>query len=67
MNKYSFLIPLIGIGITSHYIFLPNAYAYIDPGTGSAIVYAIISVLVGIGMTFKVYWSRIRAKLTSRK
>ena len=66
MNQYSFLIPLVGIGITLHYIFLPNAYAYIDPGSGSAIIYAIISVLVATGMTFRVYWNRIKDKLTSR-
>ena len=66
MHQYSFLIPLVGIGITFHYIFLPNAYAYIDPGSGSAIIYAIISVLVATGMTFKVYWNRIKDKLTSR-
>ena len=66
MNKYSFMILVVGLGITSNFIFLPNAYAYIDPGSGSAIIYAIISVLVGIGMTFRVYWNRIKDKLTSR-
>ena len=65
MNKYSFMILVVGLGITSNFIFLPNAYAYIDPGSGSAI-YAIISVLVATGMGFKVYWNRIKDKLTSR-
>ena len=66
MNKYSFMILVVGLGITSNFIFLPNAYAYIDPGSGSAIIYAIISVLVATGMGFKVYWNRIKDKLTSR-
>ena len=66
MNKYSFMILGVGLSITSNFIFLPNAYAYIDPGSGSAIIYAIISVLVATGMTFKVYWNRIKDKLTSR-
>ena len=66
MNKYSFMILVVCLGITSNFIFLPNAYAYIDPGSGSAIIYAIISVLVATGMGFKVYWNRIKDKLTSR-
>ena len=66
MNKYSFMILAVGLSITSNFIFLPNAYAYIDPGSGSAIIYAIISVLVATGMGFKVYWNRIKDKLTSR-
>jgi len=45
---------------------ISNAFAYVDPGSGSAIIYVIISALVGVGMTLKVYWSRIRHKLTSR-
>lgn len=52
--------------------FLLNSFSlikipgYIDPGSGSAIIYAIISALVATGMTFKVYWHRIKEKLTSR-
>tara|TARA_Y100000590_G_scaffold467418_1_gene646272 strand:- start:10255 stop:10455 length:201 start_codon:yes stop_codon:yes gene_type:complete len=46
---------------------ISNAFAYVDPGSGSAIIYVIISTLVGVGMTLKVYWSRIRHKLTSRE
>ena len=64
MNKYSFLIPLIGIGITFHYIFLPNAYAYIDPGSGSAIIQMLIGTLVGLGIALKVYWHKIKMKLS---
>tara|TARA_Y100000590_G_C15558486_1_gene953786 strand:- start:31 stop:231 length:201 start_codon:yes stop_codon:yes gene_type:complete len=43
---------------------ISNAFAYVDPGSGSAIIYVIISTLVGVGMTLKVYWSRIRHKLS---
>ena len=67
MKELRIIIPIMGFVLLCHQLFISNAYAYIDPGSGSVIVYAIISVLVGIGMTFKVYWNRIRAKLTSRK
>tara|TARA_B100001996_G_C18348268_1_gene472926 strand:- start:286 stop:489 length:204 start_codon:yes stop_codon:yes gene_type:complete len=66
MHKYSFLIPFFGLGLIFHYVFLPNAYAYIDPGSGSAIIYVIISAIVGVGMTMKVYWARIKHKLLTR-
>ena len=60
------ILPLI-FGISLLHVFtISDAYAYIDPGSGSAIIYAIISVLVATGMGFKVYWNRIKDKLTSR-
>ncbi len=63
---YTFLILLLGVGTVIPYVFLPQAYAYVDPGTGSAIIYVLISTFVGIGMTLKIYWNRIKEKLTSR-
>ena len=66
LQKYTFLILLLGIGTVIPYVLLTQAYAYIDPGSGSAIIYILISAFVGIGMTFKIYWNRIKEKLTSR-
>ena len=37
------------------------AYAYIDPGTGSAIVSLIIGFFVALGLTFKTYWYKLKA------
>ena len=34
--------------------------AYIDPGSGSAIMSAIIGALVAIGLTLKTYWYKIK-------
>ena len=66
LQRYTFLILLLGFGTIIPYVFLPQAYAYIDPGSGSALIYVLISTLVGIGMTCKIYWNRIKEKLTSR-
>ena len=66
LRGYTFLILLLGVGTVIPYVFLPQAYAYVDPGTGSAIIYVLISTFVGIGMTLKIYWNRIKEKLTSR-
>ena len=37
---------------------------YLDPGSGSVIIQAIVGALVGVGITVKVYWYKIREKLT---
>ncbi len=44
-----------------------NAYAYLDPGSGSIIIQAIIGALVGVGITLKIYWYKIKEKLMSTK
>ena len=42
----------------------PSAFAYIDPGSGSVIIQMLIGALVGIGITFKVFWFKIKSKFT---
>lgn len=37
------------------------ANAYIDPGSGSAIVSAIIGFLVAIGLGIKTYWYKLKS------
>jgi hypothetical protein len=37
-----------------------EAYAYIDPGTGSYVMQLIIAGLVGVGFAIKIYWGRIK-------
>ncbi|MDC0605393.1 hypothetical protein OAO63_01955 [Nitrosopumilus sp.] len=39
---------------------------YIDPGSLSAFMAVIIGALAGIGMTLKLYWHKIRLKLSQR-
>lgn len=51
-------------------IFLGNmldfTFLYLDPGSGSMIFQAIIGALVGVGITVKIYWEKIKFKLSSR-
>jgi len=44
-----------------------DAYAYVDPGTGGAIIQAAIGALVAVGIGIKIYWQRIRMKFSSLK
>ena len=38
----------------------PNvAFAYLDPGTGSALIQGLIATIAAIGLTLKVYWHRV--------
>lgn len=37
------------------------AYAYIDPGSGSAIMSAIVGFFVAIGLALKTYWYKLKA------
>ena len=37
---------------------------YIDPGSASAIIAMIIGVIAGAGMTIKLYWFKIKQKIT---
>ena len=46
-------------------IFSLNSNAgYIDPGSASAVIAMIIGVIAGTGMTLKLYWFKIKNKIT---
>ena len=36
-----------------------TAHAYIDPGTGSALIQGLIAVVAALGVTLKLYWHRV--------
>ncbi len=61
MKSPLFLIVLLLLMLIS-----APAFAYIDPGTGSFLVQGIIAAVIGIGVTGKLYWSKIKAKLTGK-
>ena len=42
---------------TSQLVFF---YAYLDPGTGSFILQAIVGVVLGALLTLKMYWRKVR-------
>jgi len=37
-----------------------NAYAYLDPGTGSFIIQLIIAAIAGVSFSAKIYWNKIK-------
>ena len=44
-----------------------TAHAYVDPGTGSLALQGIIAAVLGLGLTLKLYWRRIRKRLTGKR
>lgn len=41
------------------------AFAYLDPGTGSMVLQAILGAVAIAGATISVYWQRVRAFFSS--
>tara|TARA_Y100000996_G_C22398789_1_gene592269 strand:- start:397 stop:600 length:204 start_codon:yes stop_codon:yes gene_type:complete len=49
------------------FFFSTRAYAYIDPGTGSIIIQAIIGAIAATSLTVKIYWQKIKAFFKKKK
>jgi len=51
MSKFYVMFFLLSISL--------NSYAYLDPGTGSVIIQAIIGGIAAVGVIVKIYWYKI--------
>ncbi len=58
--KIYLLIPLLCI-------FNTNAYAYLDPGTGTIIIQAIVGAIAAGAVTIKIYWYKLKAFFKKKK
>ena len=61
MKNYKLLIFTAVLTVTT------PVMAYIDPGSGSAIMSAIIGFFVAIGITIKTYWYKIKSFFKKNK
>ena len=43
--------------------FVKQAYAYIDPGTGSMVVQALLAVVAVVSVSIGIFWQRFRSFL----
>lgn len=48
-------------------LFPARAQAYVDPGSGSLVVQGIIAAILGVGLTIRLYWRRIRDRFTGKQ
>tara|TARA_Y100000816_G_scaffold231791_1_gene177104 strand:- start:148 stop:378 length:231 start_codon:yes stop_codon:yes gene_type:complete len=53
------LIYLIS-NIITIFLIVTNAYAYLDPGSGSFILQAIIGFLAALSASFIYYWTKVK-------
>tara|TARA_Y100000590_G_scaffold290537_1_gene327045 strand:+ start:5005 stop:5169 length:165 start_codon:yes stop_codon:yes gene_type:complete len=51
----------------SSVLFVSDAYAYIDPGSGSLILQMILGALVGVGIAIKIYWFKLKEKFSRKR
>jgi len=48
-------------------LFSTNAFAYLDPSTGSMVVTAIVGIFASIGLALKTYWYKLKNLLRRSK
>ena len=58
--KISNLINIHCFSLVITLIFTQNAYAYLDPGTGSILIQGLIAAIAGGLFTLRMYWQRIK-------
>lgn len=61
--KLKYILTIL-TGIILGGFWIQDAYAYIDPGTGTIIIQALIGALVGVAITLKIYWYKLKEKLS---
>ena len=55
--EYLNILPLVNFSITT-------ISGYIDPGSAMAILAMIVGAVAGAGMTLKLYWFKIKEKIS---
>ena len=63
MIKHRKLIPFVAVLLTFHQ-FVLDAYAYIDPVTGSALLTLLAGALAAGAFTLKLYWFKIKTRFS---
>jgi hypothetical protein len=61
VNIQSYLGRILSIAVVLALLFPTDAFAYLDPGTGSMVVQSVIAVLAAAGYAIRLYWSRIQS------
>ena len=59
MNKITIFLLTLFLSL-----WVQTSFAYIDPGSGSAIMSAIIGFFVAIGIIIKTYWYKLKSLFT---
>jgi|TARA_B100001093_G_C25902882_1_gene625251 O-antigen/teichoic acid export membrane protein len=49
------------LSIFINFVICSNAFAYIDPGTGSILLQALLGALAAAGAAISIYWSKFKS------
>ena len=58
--------PLVAVAVSLGG-FMPSAFAYLDPSTGSMIVSAIVGIFATVGLALKTYWYKFKSLFRGQK
>jgi len=53
------IVSIVLSGLVANQLLVNTAYAYLDPGTGSALLQGILAALAAIVVAAKLYWHRL--------
>ena len=59
-RKFFYLSIAVLMGIT--HLSISNAYAYLDPGSGTIILQMLAGALIGAGIAIKLYWQKLKMR-----
>ena len=62
MMKFRSGVSILAILMIFGHLSISDAYAYLDPGTGSIIIQMLVGTLVGVGIALKIYWQKLKMK-----
>ena len=62
MNYHSIIVKIL-LFLFFNIFYISKAYAYIDPGTGSIILQAIIAFFAGLITYCSIYWAKLKNKI----
>jgi len=62
MMKFRSGVSILAILMIFGHLSISDAYAYLDPGTGSVIIQVLVGTLVGVGIALKIYWQKLKMK-----
>ena len=62
MMKFRSSVSILAILMIFGHLSISDAYAYLDPGTGSVIIQVLVGTLVGVGIALKIYWQKLKIK-----
>lgn len=67
MKNIKYASILIAFAVCGVLLSTKLAHAYLDPGTGSAILQGLIAAIAAVGIVVKLYWHRILRLLGLKK